>query len=469
MVKQHQVGRIAGLTIFLIIDIIIAFIFVNIRDDPGNVLCVLNQDIIFSCTPAPDRDFIFDSADLLLTLFYVAILFVVQVLFNWGAAFRDIKKEQKIKFYPELPSEKESKSAVWGKYTPQQLMDLVDKTAEKAGVTIKDAYLETSVIPRIDSYSFMGRHIYINSNLLQICGEKELEAAIAVEIGFTGQVSSLITYLNHNFRAFVGLLYLIPFLYLGRAILLTWLNSGAFTFEINRVIVQLFFLVGLLIITLILTSIHSIPINWANKQVQFVADHLAVGFVGKRIMINMLVKLGQRTEALDVLLEEIKWLESLEKGKIYGFDEERLMEILPLFPADELSEDVARELAPSIFIQSRLKSLMNFYYFSIPDLEDRVEHSAKILQQKRKEFLEDERKIAKEAGQEMKTAEEETIDWRQADTDGNLDLDEEEIKVFVQSLKDNPNKLLFENEILKDALFRRRLPAAKQILFVYDL
>ena len=72
------------------------------------------------------------------------------------------------------------------------------------------------------------------------------------------------------------------------------------------------------------------------------------------------------------------------------------------------------------------------------------------------------------AGQTVKD-EDETIDWRQADTDGNLDLDEAEIEVFINSLKENPEKLLFENEDLKNALFRRRVPANKQILFVYEL
>ena len=87
---------------------------------------------------------------------------------------------------------------------------------------------------------------------------------------------------------------------------------------------------------------------------------------------------------------------------------------------------------------------------------------------KRNQFLEEQKKISEAAGQTVKD-EDETIDWRHADVDGNLDLDDAEIEVFINSLKDNPEKLLFENELLKNALFKRRLPANKQILFVYDL
>ena len=139
-----------------------------------------------------------------------------------------------------------------------------------------------------------------------------------------------------------------------------------------------------------------------------------------------------------------------------------------MFPSDELSEDVAQRIAPNIFIKSRLLVLEQTYGLEIPQIDEKIEKAAVNLREKRVKFLEEEKEKAKEQGIQKKDMKAMTIDWRKADVDGNLELDPDEIKNFIQTLKQNKKKLLFENEVSGNLLFKGRLPINKRILAVYN-
>jgi hypothetical protein len=102
----------------------------------------------------------------------------------------------------------------------------------------------------------------------------------------------------------------------------------------------------------------------------------------------------------------------------------------------------------------------------IPDLEEIIKSSSLKLLDERKKYIE-ERKV-KLQEMKKKLPQDDTIDWRKFDVDGNLHLDDKEIEEFVIELK-NSKKLLFENELVGDAFFRRRPPINKRILRLYKL
>lgn len=452
MALKHKFGLAFGLAGFYLVNLALAAVFINLENHPNSIF-QLNSP----------------TENLVVTAVAVLLLLIVQLALNGYSVYSSVKNEPKIEFYPTVPENLTVEDRHWGKYTPEQLQSIVKKVSQNANQQVRSAFIGTEVIPRITSYNFRGPVLYINSNLLHVCAARELEAAIAGELGYTkGRLSSLATYLNYHSKSFLAPLYLIPLFFHLRAMVLTWFNSAPYTFTANRVITQVFVLIGLILAISVVWNVHELFIKAANRSVQYMADEEGARLVGKRNMINMLVKLGQRTEALDVLLEEVKWLESLQWGKIYSFDEERLLEVLPFFPPNELSEEKARQMAPTIFLRARLSNLRHFYHLDLPEVEDKIEEAAAKLRKQRVEYLEEAKKKAKDAGQPM-PEEVGTIDWRHADKDGNLDLDDDEIEHFVELLQEDHKKLLFENEVAQNALFRRRLPINKRILAVYHL
>lgn len=452
MASTNKIFSYFGFILFFIIDILLGAIFISMRDDPNSIL-------------AFERSLTVEILAKIILL--VIVLLTIQIVLAFYYSMRSISGEQKFEIYPNLSNDERLN---WGKFQPTEVQELLLSVAEQAGVTIKRAYVSTEIIPRIFSYNFGKKPVIIlNANLLQICSSEELKAAIAVELGYTkNSFSSIITYLNYSINYFLIPLYVIPFYFLFHGIILTWFDNGEYQFTPQRVITQLFFIIGLIIVSFILWNIQQIFSKLANRNVQYMADKRATKIVGKRNIINMMIKLGQRTEALDLLLEEIKWLESLQVGKIYPFDEKRLIEILPLFPSDELSEEVAQRIAPNIFIKSRLIGLQQTYGLEIPEIDEKIEEAAVKLRQKRLNFLKEEREKAKEAGIQTRDPREETIDWRKADVDGNLELDPDEIQDFIQLLKANKKKLLFENEFSGNLLFKGNLPINKRILAIYN-
>lgn len=452
MIFTNKINGYFGLGMFMALDILFGFVFISMHDDPYAVLVLEST---------------FTLTVILKTTLLVIALLIIQISLAFLYSIKSIRNEQKFEIYPTLSNDEHLN---WGKFQPEEVQEILLSIATQAGVEIKKAYISTEIIPKVFSYNFIKKPVIIlNANLLQICSSEELKAAISVELGFTkSSYTSIITYLNYSLRYFLIPLYLIPFLFLAHGIILTWFNYNLFQFGYQRVITQFFFIIALFIVTYILWNFHQIFSKLANRNVQYIADKRATKIVGKRNMINMMVKLGQRTEALDLLLEEIKWLESLQIGRVYPFDEKRLIEILPLFPSDELSEEVAQRIAPNIFIKSRLIVLEQTYGLEIPKLDEKIEKAAVMLRQKRKKFLEEEREKATEQGIQKKNLGESTIDWRKADEDGNLELDANEIEIFIKTLKQHKKKLLFENELSGNLLFKGRLPINKRILAVYN-
>ncbi|OLS27730.1 MAG: hypothetical protein HeimC3_01980 [Candidatus Heimdallarchaeota archaeon LC_3] len=441
-------GKVFGLYIFLLIDLILLAIFVGLEPHPSRIIFFSVDIVEFYLSPS--------------TWFFIAIGIILQILLVIYLAIRAIGKERKIQFYPEyLGVEADSRL---GKYTPKDLQDLVKDLEKKTGHHVKKGYLGVEVLPKIISHYIPGssNRLYLNSNLLQICGKEELTAALGIEFkSFNSFNNTLITFLNYHSRAFMLVLFLRLFYPLIISVVYLVLEVNGYAFDLQTFTAMGFVFVASLIITFVLWQIMNYFIKSAYLNSHYTSDKEAAELVGKNTTINMLVKLGQRSESLDVLLEEIKWLEEKRIGKIYEFDEEKLKELLEFFPQNEISEHVAREKAPEIFLKNRFSHLTGFYHVNIPNLDSVIKDATNKLLDERKNYI-DERKVKlEEMGKKL--PQDETIDWRKFDVDGNLHLDDKEIEEFVLELKSS-KKLLFENELVGDAFFRRRPPINKRII-----
>ena len=69
-----------------------------------------------------------------------------------------------------------------------------------------------------------------------------------------------------------------------------------------------------------------------------------------------------------------------------------------------------------------------------------------------------------------KEEERDVVDWRKSDINRNFNLEKEEIDHFVKELKDNPERFLFETEILRDKknVFMNHPNFRERILNIYD-
>ncbi|MFW9930309.1 MAG: hypothetical protein ACFFD1_13015, partial [Candidatus Thorarchaeota archaeon] len=281
---------------------------------------------------------------------------------------------------------------------------------------------------------------------------------------------NLTSFLNHHSRAFLSVLFLRLFYPLFITFIFTILNgqdshNANYIFSLQNVSAIGFVFIALVIISFVLWQFMNFLIKSAYLNSHYIADKDAATLVGINTTINMLVKLGQRSEALDILLEEIKWLEE-KLGRIYQFDEEKLKSLLLLFPPDEISEHVARKKAPEIFLKSKFFQLIDNYYVEVPNLDSIIQNASIKLLEDRNMFIEERKVKLSESGKKLPV--DDTIDWRKFDVDGNLNLDEQEIENFVKELKSS-KKLLFENELAGDAFFKRRPPINMRIIKLWNL
>lgn len=405
-------------------------------------------------------------------LTWIGIIFLIffQFLILVYAVYRGINNERKIQFFPEYLGVKNDPRL--GKYTPEKLQEMVKDLISTTGHHVKRGYIGVEIIPKMISHYIPSQEnwLYLNSNLLQIAGEEEVKAALAIEFkNFNSLNNTLVTFLNFHSRAFLSLLFLrlfYPLILTFLFILLPEIENEGYEGTLSNISTLGFVFITILIIAFFLWQFMNFLIKSAYLNSYYISDEEAAKLVGKNNTINMLVKLGQRSEALDVLLEEIKWLEEKRIGKIYEFDEEKLKEILKLFPPTEISEHIARESAPEIFLRNKFSQLTDNYYVDIPELENIIKSASKKLLEERKNYIEERKVKLEEMGKKL--PHEDTIDWRQFDVDGNLHLDDKELELFVKELK-TTKKLLFENELVGDAFFKRKPPINKRILRLWKL
>ncbi|MCK4849487.1 MAG: hypothetical protein KAT16_10695, partial [Candidatus Heimdallarchaeota archaeon] len=160
-----------------------------------------------------------------------------------------------------------------------------------------------------------------------------------------------------------------------------------------------------------------------------------------------LIHLGQRSETMQILSYEIEWLNSLagEKKPTNSF----MRNINLRFPRTQVNEDVAREIAPKIFLEEKINQLIDVYGLRIDsEYHDQVIRDAvPALLEKRTEFFES--LSEEDNGYKPSVLKEKTIDWRRFDSNESYFLESNELASFIITLLSHPQKMVFEHEILQ--------------------
>ncbi|MHA1940555.1 MAG: M48 family metalloprotease [Candidatus Hodarchaeales archaeon] len=342
-------------------------------------------------------------------------------------------------------------------YSPEEAsvvdktISIVTKVSKKAKIKVSKVFVYRKSVPNAFSLDllpipFLRRpYIVLNSNVLEILSEQEIEAVVAHELAHVKHGDSLFRLILSIPRLFLNLAYL--FIYLQ---ILTGIQNVIFeNFDLFSAIERGIFLVLVYLLVEFITKITLRFLYSANRRAEFLADYFAAQHTGSDILINSLIHLGQRSETMQILSNEIEWLNGLAGEKKPSA--EFMGGINQRFPRTQLDEDVARELAPKIFLEEKLNRFVTAYGLEFDQgyTDKLIEQAVPTLLKRRAEYFESLAEEDKESIFTPTELKDKTIDWRTFDSDESYYLEKPEIKNFIIKLLSQPQKMVFEHELLQ--------------------
>ncbi|MFW9967903.1 MAG: M48 family metalloprotease [Candidatus Thorarchaeota archaeon] len=355
-----------------------------------------------------------------------------------------------LRLYPEYKAPE-----VWlCQYSRDQIVDWTLETAKLSGVSVGRIFLMKSPLPNAFTFSLplMGSIIAVHSNILEVLQPEEVKAIIAHELGHIKNRDSIIQILARMPAFFIDTIYLYVYVRLALAVSEALFAAGDFILAGIRILVLLAFF-GL---SRFLATVSMFLMQKGSREAELLSDYHASEVIGAEQTINGLIRLGQRSEAISVLIDEIRWLESLNPERSGVVTQKELIRMIEQYPLDGIDENNAREMAPWVFLATRLKHMREVYGVALSDEQIRTAVEPAM------QFLEDKKPQKKEPSEkEDKTPK--TIDWRSVDYDGDRRLSNDELKDLLELLRTNPKKLMFDSEVGRNFMalshpdFRRRV------------
>ncbi|MHA1938027.1 MAG: M48 family metalloprotease [Candidatus Thorarchaeota archaeon] len=355
-----------------------------------------------------------------------------------------------LRLYPEYKKPEE-----WVcQFSRDEIVNWTLETAKLSGVSVSRIYLMKSPLPNAFTFSLplMGSIIAVHSNILDVLQPDEVKAIIAHEVGHIKNRDSIIQILARMPAFFIDTIYIYVYVRIALGVSNALFVYSDFILAGIRVLALLAFF-GL---SRFLAAVSAYLMQKGSREAELLSDYHAAEVIGAEQTINGLIRLGQRTEAISVLIEEIRWLESLNPERSGAVTQKELVRMIEQYPLDGIDEANARELAPWVFLATRLKHMREVYGVAFSD------EQIKTAIEPAMDFLEDKRPEKEEPSKEEdKTPK--TIDWRSVDYDGDRRLSNDELKDLLALLRTNPKKLMFDSEVGKNLMalshpdFRRRV------------
>ncbi|MFW9846936.1 MAG: M48 family metallopeptidase [Candidatus Thorarchaeota archaeon] len=419
---------------FLIVDFIqILFISILYVDEANPVMVELN----------------FSNLSVLSSLSLMAGIGFLQLILVYVTAIGMQRSPDLLRLYPDYKAPPEWQC----RYSRDQIVNWTHDIAESSGVTVHRIYLMKSPIPNAFTFSlpFMGSLVAVHSNILEVIELEEVRAIIAHEVGHIKNRDSIIQIFARMPSFFIDTIYLYIYVLLGLGVANALLVYGDIIMAGIRVLI----LGGFFILSRFMALISNYLMQNASREAELLSDYHAAEVIGPTETINGLIRLGQRTEAISVLISEIRWLESLNPERSGAVPQQELLRMIGQYPLDGIDENNARELAPWVFLTTRLKHMREVYGVALSDPQ------IKAAVEPAMDFIETKRPDKTESADGDKTPK--TIDWRSVDYDGDRRLSSDELKDLLDLLRTNPTKLMFDSEVSMNLMavshpdFRRRV------------
>lgn len=393
---------------------------------------------------------------------------IAQIVLSYLVLFRKFRKAELVLITESgFTGENNDKILQDLRINPKQIYHWVHSLAGEQNIkSIKRIYLTDTSIPNALTLDVLPlplirkSWIVLDANVLEILEEREIKAVISHELGHVKRFDGIM----NLFRFGVNFLVLLAYTFFIISIIYHIIaDHPVVALDIALKIV---YLIVVLFIIYVLTIINNLLINLSRRQSELLADYYAAETIGRNHIINALVLLGQRMDVISAFGTEFKWLGSLE-GKENLTRE--FIQGLKTLPPKEMSKKISREKAVSIYVSQRLKNIRDDLFVPLTDeqIKKLTEASSEKLLKAREESVENGFALHRQIKTDLHKL---TIDWLLMDKDNDLYLKDEEIDSLIKTIKNNPNKELFEEEIQK----RRTIigfahPTIKQrILFLYD-
>ncbi len=439
MVAEIKREKLLAIYAFLVVDIIqILFVSILYLDDTTPFVVGI--------------DFSRSNPLTSVSLFFVIVL--MQIILIYYTAAQTLRQHDLVELYPRYDEGTDWKC----RYSRESIVNWTVYLSKKSGAKVSKVYLMNSPLPNAFTFSlpFLGSIVVVHSNTMEVLNENEVKAIITHELGHIKNRDSIIQIFTRMPSFFVDLIYLYVYIRIGLGVVNAFLISADF----NLTVIRLVALGAFFMLSRILAAVSKFFMQKASRAAELLGDYHAASVLGHEAIINALIRLGQRVEAITVLFDEISWLESLNPERSGAISRAELLRMITQYPLDGIDDVNAREVAPDVFLSTRLKHMRKVYGLQLTDdqIQEAVAPAISLLRKKRAESK-------SESEPEMKS---QTIDWRKVDYNKDQRLSKEELKDLLRLLRENPQKMMFDREVgvnlhtMDHPDFRRR------VLFIAD-
>jgi len=379
---------------------------------------------------------------------------MLQLVLMYYTAGNMLRNPDLVELHPKF-----DKKVPWRrKYSRDEIVKWTLDLAKKSDVSVKKIFLMASPLPNAFTFSlpFIGSFVVIHSNTLDVLNEEEMQAIIAHELGHIKNRDSIVTLFSRMPSFFIDVIYLYVYVRLILAIADSLLvNGDLYSTAIRALVLLAFFL-----LSRVLTYVSKLFMKRASRDAELMSDYHAASVLGHEATINGLIRLGQRVEAITVLIDEIRWLESLNPERGGTTSNAELMRMIIQYPLDGIDEQNARQIAPWVFLSTRLKHMREVYGVNMTDEQVKavVEPAIAPLLKKRND--------AKPISSTTKDTQ--IVDWRKVDYDGDRHLSLQEITDLLKLLRSQPNKMLFDREVGVNLINLDHPDFRRRVLFIAD-
>jgi Zn-dependent protease with chaperone function len=419
-----------------------------------DVVQILLVSVLYVGHPTFVLGFDFANSDPIISASLFVGISLMQIVMLYLTATSMLRQPDLIKLYPEFDAATEWRS----RYSRDDIVKWTQDLAILSKVKVNRIFIMNSPLPNAFTFSlpFLGSIVVVHTNTLEVLNEEEVKAIITHELGHIANRDSLVQIFTRMPSFFIDLIYLYIYILLGVGVASAVFLDGDLVLAGIRLLV----LGGFFLLSRILSTVTQLFMRKASRSAELMSDYHAASVLGHEATINALIRLGQRVEAITVLIEEVRWLESLNPERGGKISNDELMRIITHYPLDGIDEKNARQVAPGVFLSTRLKNMREVYGLELTDdqIQTAVDPAIPSLQKKR-----DDAKPDSEATKEIQI-----VDWRKVDYDKDSRLSTEELIDLLKILRENPKKMLFDREVGANLLILDHPDFRRRVLFIAE-
>ena len=419
-----------------------------------DVVQILLVSVLYVGHPTFVLGFDFVNSDPIISASLFVGISLMQIVMLYLTATSMLRQSDLIKLYPEFDEATEWRS----RYSRDDIVKWTQDLAIQSKVKVNKIFIMNSPLPNAFTFSlpFLGSIVVVHTNTLEVLNEEEVKAIITHELGHIANRDSIVQIFTRMPSFFIDLIYLYIYILLGVGVASAVFLDG----DLILAGIRLLVLGGFFLLSRILSAVTQLFMRKASRSAELMSDYHAASVLGHEATINALIRLGQRVEAITVLIEEVRWLESLNPERGGKISNDELMRIITHYPLDGIDEKNARQVAPGVFLSTRLKNMREVYGLELTDeqIQTAVDPAIPSLQKKR-----DDAKPDSEVTKEIQI-----VDWRKVDYDKDRQLSTEELNDLLKILRENPKKMLFDREVGANLLILDHPDFRRRVLFIAE-